>query len=265
MLRQNIHDDITLFFKARIERMMAEASGLSKIIGHPGLKGTFRELLLKELLEPLIPHTCRLTRGTVVGYDGTRRALGEIKTEDDDILIVDGECLPPFFEVGMEGIYPIESVLSRIEVKSKIDIAEVRRAVEGARNFATLVPQSRFGYSVAQPATLQILFGFESISSSPQQTFRYLQNALSEIATDNQSPITIFCVPEVGLWMWGQSYGHPTWLQCSDSTERFAETLTFIALLLEELPAIREARRKTTLSRYIRCLRENKLIPVDGE
>ena len=140
ILDNNSPDDITLFFKARIERMMAEANGLGKVINHPGLKGTFRELLLRELLEPLIPHTCRLTRGTVVGYNGTRKTLGKIRTEDDDILIVDGECLPPFFETGAEGIYPVESVLSRIEVKSTINRAEVHRAIEGACNFATLTP-----------------------------------------------------------------------------------------------------------------------------
>ena len=172
--------DFTLFFKARIEKMMAEAIGLSTVLNHPGLKGAFRELLLRELLEPLLPHTCRLASGTVVGYQDTRMSVGKIKTEDDDILIVDGECLPLFFERGTEGVYPIESVLSRIEVKTTIDKGEIQRAVVGARNFATLDPQSRIEHSAAMPRAVQVLFGFKSGFKTPHAAFVCLRDALLE-------------------------------------------------------------------------------------
>jgi len=258
----------TDFFKDRIHFMVNQAEGLSNL-EHRGLKGRFRELLVRDLLEPLVPKTCSITYGTVVDSKGERYVPNKPRKTEDDILIVDRECLPPFFEYEKEGIYPIESVLARIEVKSYINSNEIKDAVNGAYQFSQLEPNipNIKEYELMQTKTVQVLFGYKSTLSNPKDIFfEELDNAVkeeNEPKIERSLPvIRHFCIPGLGYWVYTKDddRGKEAWYFCkANKQDKYREVLAFIALLLQELPGVREVRRKATLGKYIKCLLDDKL------
>lgn len=232
----------------------------------PWLRGRMRELLLQNLLEPLVPHTCRLVTGTVVDAMGTRR-----RSSQDDILLIDGECLPPLFEESRHGVYPVESVLARIEVKTKLRNGELKDIIDGAHSFWRLKPSvlenepdQDQSLNPDQIKPLQILFAFqaqprclESLGRLAKATFRHEHQKY------------FICVPQRGLWAHTRLYGKSDpWYACevalgqngSDPFE-FQEVLSLVALMLQELPALRELKKRAALGKYVRCLRRHQLIP----
>ncbi|HJX64897.1 MAG TPA: hypothetical protein VJ860_13225 [Polyangia bacterium] len=77
-------EPLAAFFSGRIRSLhdLGHRAITSEQIHSPWLRGYFRELPLRELLEPLIPHTCRLVTGTVVdSYDHSRERARSIKSK----------------------------------------------------------------------------------------------------------------------------------------------------------------------------------------
>ena len=261
---------LAAFFGGRIRSLhdQARRAVAPNLISSPWLRGYFRELLLRDLLQPLIPHTCRLVTGTVV--DSWRRR-GPRKRPQDDILLVDGECLPPLFEVTDNGMYPVESVLARFEVKTTIrDKDEVGSILRAAEEFWRLKPimMKRQGAAPSaepdlDPRPLQVLFAFNKVK---QRWLAQLRAGLDHLMKRSPGARFFFCVPGQLLWAYTRPYPDvgTDWYCCDlaeSQEEEFPEVLSFIALLLQELPALREMRRREArLSRYVRCLSDHRLV-----
>jgi hypothetical protein len=243
------------YFVDRVVHMMGKSQTFERE-AHLGLRGQFRELVLTELLQPLVPHTCRLTHGTVIDANGPRRNPTKARNFEDDILVIDSECLPPFFELDGRGVYPVESVLARVEVKSGFNARSLREAIDGAAAFATLTPDlgdTSYG-QWARP--IQVLFAFRS-DYVEGNDFGHFLRALAEHGNIHSPAVRYLCIPGRGFWVHGNrpfTREPRRWHQCLAAGTGYTEVLGFVALLLHELPRIRELRRRASLSRYVECL-----------
>lgn len=78
---------------------------------HEGEKGAFREYFVSSLIKPCLPFHFDVGSGVVVDRYGKQ-------SRQSDVIIYDKRMMPPILEVGGRGIYPIDSVMCVLEVKS---------------------------------------------------------------------------------------------------------------------------------------------------
>ena len=114
----------------KIERAIAAAIA-SRSLDHALFKGRLREILITELVRPfLLPQLGAIT-GLIVDQDG--RQSNQI-----DVIIYDERVVPPLMLSPSEGIVPCHSVLATIEVKSRLNMTELKKAVQNARSVKVL-------------------------------------------------------------------------------------------------------------------------------
>lgn len=107
------------------------AAGLT----HQGVKGTVLEILVGQLFRPLLPADIGIGTGQII-ESFTGRLSGQI-----DIVLYDRSILPPILLDDRIGVFPIESVLYTIEVKTTLNAPELKSAHDSAKDL-----EQNFGY-----------------------------------------------------------------------------------------------------------------------
>ncbi|MCC8606824.1 MULTISPECIES: DUF6602 domain-containing protein [Xanthomonas] len=120
-------------FNARV-RELWHLYGATGPLNHPGEKGAFREAFLRQLLESVLPLQYGIGSGVIV--DGFGKQSPQV-----DLLIYDRRNFPPFYESGGHGIYPFDSVLRVIEVKSLLDKQGLEQFAKLARSIHPTNPE----------------------------------------------------------------------------------------------------------------------------
>ncbi|HBN9644844.1 TPA: DUF6602 domain-containing protein [Pseudomonas aeruginosa] len=150
-----------VMFKAKVDELRSLFSA-TKDVGHNGEKGGFREAFVVSLLQQFLPAHYGLGSGVVVDKWGRQ-------SPQVDIVIFDRRTLPPIFERGSRGIYPMDSVLRVVEVKSVVNGASLDQF---AKLVSALDPKNPEGLKMASKGKLDdglsyypvcALFGFESV------------------------------------------------------------------------------------------------------
>ena len=95
--------------KAAIEKAKTVSN-----VSHEYLKGRFREAFIEEILFPYLPSLYRISSGKIFDSRGNQ-------SDECDILIIDSTRIPPILQTSKKGgLFPVESVLAVIEVKSRL-------------------------------------------------------------------------------------------------------------------------------------------------
>lgn len=108
---------IQSYTTAKIAGALAELKSVSKV-KHPLLTGELRESFLTNLLNHFIPERYGIGSGVIINPFGNQ-------SKQWDIIIYDKDILPPFVFEMSRGLFPAETVLAVIEVKSKLTKAEL--------------------------------------------------------------------------------------------------------------------------------------------
>jgi hypothetical protein len=217
-------------------------------------------LLLGRLLAPLLPPSCVALHGTAVDTEGARFApsAAKLKTEDD-ILVVDRDRVPALLLTEGEGLVPIEAVLARIEVKSELTRSELRDAVLGSMSFLKLplvIPDE----DLVNGAALQCLFAFGSDATGMDEHQRFMEvvqeggwPCLDGGRWTQPTPLLhTLCVVGKGMWAFGSRGPNQAsgWGMCPADADH-SEVITFLALLMNTLPGLREKRRGARLGSHL--------------
>ena len=117
-------------FAARVAGAVASAQALSQV-NHAGLKGALREVLVRDLLRPFLPPTIGVGHGVVI------TAYDEQSTEQD-VVIYSRSTMPCLLVDEEGGVFPLESTLFTMEVKSTLTLQELRETEEKARTLEKL-------------------------------------------------------------------------------------------------------------------------------
>jgi hypothetical protein len=222
----------------RIQGAIAAAEA-ARHITHQGLKGQLREIFMRELLRPLLPVYIGLGTGQIITADN-------LYSPQQDVIVYDTRLLPPFLAEPSVGLFPIESVLYAIEVKSELNAGELRTAHGNAkivRSFAlqpghydkTDSPQAADTLSVV---TCVFAFSSDLTESSEIDRYKHLHGA-------EEPALLQLCVVGKGHWWWYRQ----KWNEALP-TNPFREVLGWLAGVVTNAPRIAQTRGAPRVSRY---------------
>ncbi|MFA1563236.1 MULTISPECIES: DUF6602 domain-containing protein [Aliivibrio] len=121
-------------FRSKVASAIEQAKAAAGF-EHQGVKGSVLEALITQLFEPLLPADIGVGTGQIIdSYSG-------IQSTQIDIILYDKSILPPILIDQRLGIFPIESVLYTIEVKTTLNATELKVAHDSAGKLA-----KDFGY-----------------------------------------------------------------------------------------------------------------------
>ena len=184
-------------------------------VGHAGVKGRFRELLLNNLLVPWLPPSVGCGTGVIIDS-----AQEVIDARQEDIILFDSLLAPPILasQLSTDGVYLFDSVLCRIEVKSKLTKADLKSFVDTSTKIAGLKLAARPGAAPEVFGALNFLVAYESEIAAGKE-LSYLCEEMTKLGLDPGGGIvSAMCIADRGFWLLGEDDGHRRWqkLRVSD-------------------------------------------------
>jgi hypothetical protein len=215
-------------------------------LSHRLTKGELRELFLCDLLSPFLTAQFDVGTGIIINQRGDQ-------SRQTDIILYDKRILPPFIQERHLGVYPAESVVATIEVKTTITKAEVLKAEQSARLLHEKVYAKEAGiyqdYDRIRPLCGLIgCYGRGLQELHQQGGVPWLESNITHI----------FAICLLGKCSWCK-LAKKGWTQ-SLKTQHFEETKRFIAIFIDNVRTHAELRlqwmsqfsHKDWLSAYIR-------------
>jgi hypothetical protein len=146
---QSLYRDI---IRARVKSAI-EMARVVKKMPHRGTLGEIREILVRELFRPFLPSDIGVGTGQVIDHTGK-------VSPQTDIILFDRSLAPPIMLNESLGLFPIESCLHVIEIKSTLDLDELRKSHKNALKLEALSYSNQQGLQYAW--TRYLLFAFAS-------------------------------------------------------------------------------------------------------
>lgn len=231
---------------SRIESAVRSAQAV-KDIEHTGIKGQLREIVIRDLFRPLLPADIGLGTGVIVTSTNQQ-------SSQQDVVMFDRRILPPSLHEGTTGVFPVESVLYAIEIKSTLTASELKKAHENAKELESL--QYRSGLynesDVPQPHNFTKLipcifaFGSDLLGSGKSELDRY-----DEVRGSDDPAIKVFCVVGHGYWGWVNSNNRYKWGTFLQEQYPLAEVVGFIAGVLNTYRKVSASRLDPRLGYYL--------------
>lgn len=224
-----MHKTYRDFYLARAQSAIAAAKAATDI-PHPGLKGEIREILVRDLFRPLLPLDVGVGTGQIVS------AFGETSSQQD-IVLYDRRILPPILFEERTGLFPIESVLYVIEIKTLLNSTELHRANKAAEQLLKIQFYSGqyddddkpLSHNMSRPAYCVFAFGSDLCDGGKTEIERYIElcAADSTLTRIDGPPVRILCVVGRGCWIWRNS----AWVPWAEKYP-LAEVLRFISVVM---------------------------------
>jgi len=182
-------------------RHVLDLANQAKALEHMGLRGRFREILIDNFLTPWLPPYVKCGTGMIISAENKKR-----ESTQDDIIIYDESLAPPVLasENSKEGVFLFNSVLARIEVKSKVKKSDIEDFVTSSKEISVMT----FSVMPGNPqkpliGPLNLLFAFDTDLTKSDDLIR-----LREILSENQIDefcglVSTLCVANKGFWKLG--------------------------------------------------------------
>jgi hypothetical protein len=236
MSRTFAQDNATDLIRNLVQR--AKSMGGLK---HKLTQGELKELHVAEFLKRFLTSQFDVGTGTVVNREGK-------ESRQTDIIIYDNRIIPPVVENQGTGIFPVESVIATVSIRTTLNGTGVKEAEDAAAYLAENV----VGDYARDFPPLYAAFGFAG-------GIRGLSNQEAGKAWLDERVRRLFNICIAGRYCWA-NVGTKGWTLGTDSSGRHNETKRFLALLLDNTRSRAEARYQHFLaqrhwdwfSRYIR-------------
>lgn len=211
------------------------------------LKGQAREIFVSNLLRPYLAPSVGVCGGVAIdSYGAHSRQL--------DVIVFDRRVVAPSMLRETDGVVPVESILATVEVKSRLDRAELAGAVANARSVKVM----RHRYDELEPSPpvkhspLCYVFAFASDLKSPEQA--RLESVVGEA---NASAVQIH-VPVSGLCVIGKGFVHcvdanasPPVFDHHSADSDVSEVLRFVVHIVDGVGTLASQRRQIVLRHYL--------------
>jgi hypothetical protein len=212
-------------------------------IKHPSLKGQLREIVIRDLFCPLLPSDVGVGTGEIISADNRH-------SKEQDIVIFDKRILPPMVFESAMGVFPIESVLYAIEVKSKMTANDIRTSDKSATELIRFMYQSgdydesgkSTEHTVDKVASCVFAFETDLTLEGKSEIERY-----DEIRDSKYDPaLRAICVVGRGYWYWHKDQWI-TW----ERTSEFEEIVGFITSIMNTYREVAATRKEPRLHVYL--------------
>lgn len=238
-----------------------------------GLRGVAREIVVRELLCPVLPAELECVTGCITDWEGRQFTHA-------DVVVIDPRLIAPVMVDRQQAVVPLDCCLCAVEVKSRLTAAEVRDAVGKARSVRELrfspptvhtilgeagrSGQIRSCQALLPQPVLTCLFAFGSdLSAVGMSEFdRYCQ--IDDQAFTHPA-LNMICVLGRGFW---RTDGYATvgswyWAECPPS-EDHDEVIDFLGVLANTAPELARQRGSAKLGQSIIKCRDYTRISSDG-
>lgn len=197
-------------YRVRVQAALAAAREACRV-DHPGLQGQIREIVVRELLRPVLPPTFGVGRGKIV--DSFEGQSGEV-----DVVIYNSAVLPPFLytDASSLGLFPFEACVYAIEVKSTMTAASWKQAAQTAASVVSCQPLPD-----AQRGITTMVFAFDSDLTDPAKEGELGRWRKQEEGFSPPAWMEAWKQPLAVIYVVGQGYGLYT---PPESYEWLAET-----------------------------------------
>jgi hypothetical protein len=223
--------------RSRVKAAIVQAEAADSY-SHSGTKGSVRETLIRELFRPLLPADVGVGTGQIVSVNGQR-------SKQMDVVLYDKSLLPPVLHDYQIGVFPIESVLYTVEIKSTLTKNDLKQAHQAAKDLFGFTYQTADSLTNVKPAVSSIFALRSDLSNNgKKEAERY-----REIYTANaERPyLAAICVA-------GREYSMQVvdgkWSGAPDD-EEFDGVLGFLGGVINSYKAISRSRGTPRLGYYI--------------
>ena len=121
-----IRDEFISLIETALRRYQSSTN-----LDHAALRGRVREIFAENLLRPVLYPGIDIGSGKIVDSAGNLSA-------ETDIVIYSRSTLPPFIYGHSTGLFPIESCIYAIEVKSTLTATEIRTSIDKIKKLRQL-------------------------------------------------------------------------------------------------------------------------------
>jgi len=240
MAAKNQYQDL---LRSKIVSAVSQAKAASGF-SHQGVKGTVLELLISQLFEPLLPADIGVGTGQIIDSYSCKMS-GQI-----DIILYNKAILPPILVDDKVGIFPIESVLYTIEVKTTLNATELKVAHEHAKDLA-----NNFGYlpglkdehgkekhhSIEKLRSVIFALNSDLTGNGLNEAERY-----KKLYGEDTAHLRAICVAGKEYWYDNKNY----WVGFKNGQD-FDEVLAFIGGVTNTYRSVSENRGQPSLGNYI--------------
>lgn len=229
---------------AKIKAAKVEYDNARKV-DHPYMKGRIREIVVQNLIQPLLPQEFQIGSGKITDMNGAMSA-------ETDVIIYSNKLIPPILYGERLGIFPIDSCVACVEVKSKLNATEIDKSVKDAVRLQELTYSSgRFdstGKPLAHPVGVvtRSLFAFESDLTVESELNRY---GKCDRKYKTCPKIKAFCVMGKGAWCFSTQL--QKWLHV-EHTSDYDEVVFFLtSIVVDNLFPVLESRGRPKVGTYM--------------
>jgi len=176
--------DLTRVFAAIGNQMLTDFELAQSQIKHLGERGGEREAVLRSFLESYLPSRYGVSSGEIIDVSG-------VTSPQCDVIIYDHLNCPLLLAGKDYRVFPAESVLAVIEVKSILTLAQLKDAVNKIRSVKSL--RRRGGPIVG------VVFAYKSaVSKDPMQKVASWIQGLNAALSPHEY-VDLLCVLDSGL------------------------------------------------------------------
>lgn len=223
---------------SNIKRAMQAFSDASRI-NHPALKGRIREIVLTNLLNPILPLGVEIGYGKIVDYLDNQ-------SRETDVIIYTKKILAPILFDERTGIFPIESCLYAIEIKSKITASEVKDSIAKGEQLRSLkYIHEIYGQSIIPVILAIYAFDTDLVGDGKSEIERYREYDALFL---KDPVIPVICVAGRGYWYF--KHKEKKWVFHPPSPG-FDEVVDFLAGVVNTVPDIINIRGNPGLGWYL--------------
>ncbi|MCL5260916.1 MAG: hypothetical protein M1561_04470 [Gammaproteobacteria bacterium] len=198
-----------------LERLQIDSDHLlalfkhEQAVGHPVVKGRLREILVNNILSPWLPLGIKCGTGIIIDAANKITEAGQ-----EDILLYDELLAPPILGSNNtpDGVFLVNSVLCRIEVKSKLTRPELKKFIARSQQVNSLKFTVRSEYIQRQTGAFNLLFAYQTDCTSIESEYQRLLDVFHECNCPAESGIvSMICIPGVGFIKINEVNGKRLW------------------------------------------------------
>jgi len=132
-MNKHLVNPLIIAIGARMEGILAESDVVNDVFRHNVMRGSAREMFVEEFLRPFLPPSIGIGTGEIINHGGDR-------SKQLDVVLYNKGMIPPFLSRNSTvGLFPWESVIAVIEVKSTITASICDDALLNALSVQTVV------------------------------------------------------------------------------------------------------------------------------
>ena len=225
-----------------ISGLVQKIDSLSKL-DHNLTKGELRELFVSDILNLFLSEQFGIGSGIIINQSG-------LQSKQTDIIIYDKRLIPPFILRQSLGVFPVESVLAVIEVKSNLTMNALLKTESDFTYLREIICNKHYSLyediDLAPTCALIGFYGNGPKSIKDQDGSQWLKSNIKHLMT--------ICLVNKYSWLRSKN-----WTICNHNPDTYEETKRFIAVLLDNIrtkasraPYLLDGKHRDWFSIYLR-------------